>query len=91
MAIEKILDEVIKLHDVSIRLERLAGQHFTVSDALTRIAENVRNAATLLSVLIAIKLSNSDESTFANMGTTSPGVLVLTSAMDDPQLPNWEN
>ena len=87
MAIEKILDEVVKLHDVSIRLEVLAGQHFMVSDALTRIAENVRNAATLLSVLIAIKLTNSDGST---MGTTSPGVLVLTSVMD-PQLPILEN
>ena len=55
MIFEAILDEVDQLHNVSTRLEVLAAQHETVSNALIKIAENVRNTATILAVLVATK------------------------------------
>jgi hypothetical protein len=56
MAFEAILDEVTQLHSVSTRLELLAELHLPVSDALLRIAGNVRSTATILAVLVATKL-----------------------------------
>jgi hypothetical protein len=56
MAFEAILDEVDQLHNVSTRLEGLAGQHPPVSQALVTIAGNVRNTATILAVLVATRL-----------------------------------
>jgi hypothetical protein len=56
MAFEAILDEVTQLHSVSTRLEGLAELHLPVSDALLRIAGNVRSTATILAVLVATKL-----------------------------------
>jgi hypothetical protein len=56
MAFEAILDEVDQLHSVSTRLEGLAELHPPVSDALLKIAGNVRNTATLLAVVVATKL-----------------------------------
>jgi hypothetical protein len=55
MAFEAILDEVQQLHNVSTRLEGLAGQHPHVSEALITIAGNVRNTATVLAVLVATR------------------------------------
>jgi len=50
-----ILDEVDQLQSVSTRLEGLAGQHEPVSEALVTIAGSIRNNATILAVLVAIK------------------------------------
>jgi hypothetical protein len=55
MAFESILDEVEQLHKVSTRLDGLAEQHPSVSEALLTIAGSVRNTATLLAVLVATK------------------------------------
>ena len=55
MAFDAILDEVEQLHKVSTRLDGLAEQHPPVSEALLTIAGSVRNAATLLAVLVATK------------------------------------
>jgi hypothetical protein len=55
MAFEAILREVDHLHSVSTRLEGLAEQHPTLSEALTTIAGNVRNTATVLAVLVVAK------------------------------------
>ena len=51
-----ILLEVQKLHNVSDRLELLAGQHPLVSEALISISGSVRNTATLLEVLVVMKI-----------------------------------
>ena len=52
-----ILYEVQKLYGVSDRLDLLAEQHPLVSEALITIAGNVGNTATLLEVLVAMKLA----------------------------------
>ena len=59
MAFEAILDEVDQLQNVSTRLEGLAEQYPPVLEALITIAANVRRTASLLAVLVAIKLRNS--------------------------------
>ena len=51
-----ILQEVQRLYDVSDRLKSLAEQHPPVSEALILISGRVRNTATLLEVLIAVKM-----------------------------------
>jgi hypothetical protein len=55
MPFEAILREVDQLHDVSTRLEALAEQHPPMSGALVTIAGNVRNAATVLAVLVTAR------------------------------------
>jgi hypothetical protein len=55
MPFEAILNEVEQLHSVSTRLEGLAEQLPTVSEALIGIAGSVRNAATVLAVLVATR------------------------------------
>jgi hypothetical protein len=52
-----ILYEAQELHNVSDRLDTLAGQHPLVSDALITISGSVRNTATLLEVLVAMKIT----------------------------------
>jgi hypothetical protein len=52
-----ILREAQQLHNVSDRLDSLAGQHPLVSDALITISGSVRNTATLLEVLVATKIA----------------------------------
>ena len=52
-----ILNEVRQLYNVSDRLDALAGQHPLVSEALISISGSVRNAATLLEVLVATKMA----------------------------------
>ncbi|MGB8064063.1 MAG: hypothetical protein WCF26_19380 [Candidatus Sulfotelmatobacter sp.] len=51
-----ILREAQQLHNVSDRLDSLAGLHPVVSDALITISGSVRNTATLLEVLVATKM-----------------------------------
>jgi hypothetical protein len=60
MAFEAILNEVDQLHSIGTRLEGLADQHPPVSEALMKIAGNVRSTATLLAVLVATKLHSAD-------------------------------
>ena len=52
-----ILHEVQQLYNVSDRLDLLAEQHPLVSDALITISGSVRNTATLLEVLVAMKMA----------------------------------
>jgi hypothetical protein len=52
-----ILHEVQQLYDVSDRLDALSEQHPLVSEALITISGNVRNTATLLEVLVAMKMA----------------------------------
>ncbi len=65
MAFEAILEEVDQLHNVSTRLEGLAELHAPFSDALLRIAGNVRGTATILAVLVATKLHSADGNAFS--------------------------
>ncbi|MGA2354145.1 MAG: hypothetical protein ABSG02_06590 [Terriglobales bacterium] len=51
-----ILHEVQQLYSVSDRLDTLAEQHPLASEALITIAGNIRNTATLLEVLVAMKI-----------------------------------
>lgn len=69
MAFEAILDEVEKLHNVSSRLEGLAEHHPPMTDAILRIAGNVRGSATLLAVVVAVKLHGADGNTFSGPET----------------------
>jgi len=52
-----ILHEVQRLYGVSDRLDALADQHPIVSEALLSISVSVRNTATLLEVLVAMKMA----------------------------------
>jgi hypothetical protein len=52
-----ILHEAQQLHNVSDRLESLAEQHPSVSEALITISGSVRTTATLLEVLVATKIT----------------------------------
>jgi hypothetical protein len=52
-----LLHEVQELHNVSDRLDLLAGQHPFVAEALISISGSVRNTATLLEVLIVMKIA----------------------------------
>ena len=51
-----ILHEIQQLYNVSDRLDFLAQQHPLVSNALIDISESIRNTATLLEVVVAIKM-----------------------------------
>jgi len=51
-----ILHEAQQLHNVSERLDLLAEEHPVVSEALITISGTVRNTATLLEVLVAMKM-----------------------------------
>ena len=55
MPFQAIMHEVDQLQNVSTRLEGLAEHHPLMSEPLITIAGNVRNAATVLAVLIATK------------------------------------
>ena len=52
-----ILHEVQQLYNVCDRLDSLAPQHPLVSEALITISGSVRNTATLLEVLVAMKIA----------------------------------
>ena len=51
-----ILHEVQQLYNVSDRLDSLAEQHPLASDALIGISGSIRNTATLLEVVVAMKM-----------------------------------
>jgi hypothetical protein len=51
-----LLHEAQQLYNVSDRLHSLAEEHPAVSQALIKISGSVRNSATLLEVLVAIKM-----------------------------------
>jgi hypothetical protein len=51
-----ILQEAKKLHNVSDSLDVLAEQHAPISEALSILSGSVRNSATLLEILVALKL-----------------------------------
>ena len=52
---EAILNEVDQLEGVSTRLDGLAEQHPPVTEALMTLARSVRNTATVLGVLVAVR------------------------------------
>jgi hypothetical protein len=52
-----ILHEVQQLYNLSDRLNSLAEQHPLVSQALITVSGSVRNTATLLDVLVAMKIA----------------------------------
>jgi len=52
-----ILHEAQQLHNVSDRLDSLAGQHPVHAEAIIAISGSVRNTATLLEVLYATKMA----------------------------------
>lgn len=56
MAANEILQEARKLRNVSQSLERLAHENAPVAEALTILAGSVRNSATLLEVLVPLRL-----------------------------------
>jgi hypothetical protein len=51
-----ILHEIRQLYNVSDRLYSLAEQHPLVSDALIGISGSIHNTATLLEVVVAMKI-----------------------------------
>jgi hypothetical protein len=56
MPANEILQKARKLHKVSESLDVLAGQHAPISEALTILSGSVRNSATLLEILVALKM-----------------------------------
>jgi hypothetical protein len=56
MPAKEILQEARKLHKVSDSLDVLAEQHAPISEALSILSGSVRNSATLLEVLVALRL-----------------------------------
>jgi hypothetical protein len=56
MPANEILQEAKKLHKVSDSLDMLAEQHAPISEALSLLSGSVRNSATLLEVLVALKM-----------------------------------
>jgi hypothetical protein len=56
MPANEILHEAKKLHKVSDCLDALAVQHAPISEALSILSGSVRNSATLLEVLVALRL-----------------------------------
>jgi hypothetical protein len=55
MPFEAILREVDQLRSVGVRLDGLAEQHPPMAEALTTIARNVCDTATVLAVLVVVK------------------------------------
>jgi hypothetical protein len=51
-----ILHEIRQLYNVSDRLDLLAEQHPLVSDELIGISGSIRNTATLLEVVVVMKM-----------------------------------
>jgi len=56
MPSKALLHEAQQLKDVSGRLELLAEEHPTVTDAILTISGSIRSTATILEVLVATKL-----------------------------------
>jgi hypothetical protein len=62
MPSDALLHEAQQLKDVSGRLELLADQHPTVTEAILAICGTVRTNATMIEVLVATKLSGAETS-----------------------------
>jgi len=56
MPVHEILQEAIKLRKVSDSLDVLASQHAPLAEALSILSGNVRNSASLLEVLVELRL-----------------------------------
>ena len=56
MPAKEILQEAKKLHRVSDSLDVLAEQHIPIAEALSILSGSVRNSATLLEVLVSLRL-----------------------------------
>jgi hypothetical protein len=56
MPVHEILQEAKKLRKVSDSLDVLAIQHAPLSEALSILSGNVRNSASLLEVLVELRL-----------------------------------
>lgn len=56
MPATEILKEASKLHKVSDSLDVLAELNAPISEALSILSGSVRNSATLLEILVALKL-----------------------------------
>jgi hypothetical protein len=65
MPANEILQEAKKLHKVSDSLDVLAEQHAPISEALSLLSGSVRNSATLLEVLVALKMGQDHTSAWA--------------------------
>ena len=61
MALQSFVDEIERLNLASERIEGLAEDHPSVSEALLSISGNVRATATILAVLVHLKLQNGNE------------------------------
>jgi hypothetical protein len=61
MPAQEILQEAKKLHKVSDSLDALSVQNAPISDALSILSGSVRNSATLLEVLVALKFGREPE------------------------------
>ena len=57
MPANEILQEAKKLHKVSDSLESLAAQRTPMSEALAILSGSIRSSATLLEILVALKLT----------------------------------
>jgi hypothetical protein len=66
MPANEILQEAKKLHKVSDSLDVLAAQHAPISEALSIRSGSVHGSATLLEVLVALKLGPAPELESAN-------------------------
>ena len=62
MAIEAILSEIDLLHGVGARLVQLADDHLPLAKGLMGIAQSIRDAATLLAVMVATKVDGGEPS-----------------------------
>ena len=56
MPAKEILQKAKKLHKVSDSLDVLAEQHSPIAEALSILSGSVRNSATLLEVLVTLRL-----------------------------------
>jgi hypothetical protein len=56
MPAKEILQEAKKLHKISESLYILAHQHTPITEALSILSGSIRNSATLLEVLVALRL-----------------------------------
>jgi hypothetical protein len=57
----EILQEAKKLHNVSDSLDGLAEQHAPISEALSILSGSIRSSATILEILVALKLKPAPE------------------------------
>ena len=61
MPANEILQEAKKLHKLGDSLDVLAEQHAPVAEALAILSGNIHNTASLLKVVVAMKMGVPDE------------------------------